>query len=140
VGFLEMLIVMTVMVYLFGVPIHGNLWLLLVLSMLFLVCALGLGLLVSTLATTQLQAMQFAFLMMLPSVLLSGFMFPRNEMPAPIYLISFAVPVTYFIEILRGIVLRDADFIDLVPQVTGLAACSAVILVLSLGRFRKQLA
>lgn len=140
VGFLEMLIVLTVMVFLFGVPIHGNLWLLLGLSTLFLVCALGLGLFVSTLATTQLQAMQFAFLMMLPSVLLSGFMFPRNEMPAPIYLLSFAIPVTYFLEILRGVVLRGADFVDLVPQVIGLALCSIVILVLSVTRFRKQLA
>lgn len=140
VGFLEMLIVLTVMVFLFGVPVHGNLWLLLGLSTLFLVCALGLGLFVSTLATTQLQAMQFAFLMMLPSVLLSGFMFPRNEMPAPIYLLSFAIPVTYFLEILRGVVLRGADFIDLVPQVIGLALCSIVILVLSVTRFRKQLA
>jgi ABC transporter DrrB family efflux protein len=140
VGFLEMLIVLSVMVAVFGVPIHGNLALLLALSTLFLVCALGLGLLVSTLAKTQLQAMQFAFLMMLPSVLLSGFMFPRNEMPGPIYLASFLVPVTYFIEILRGIVLRDADFLDLVPQVIGLTVCCAVILVLSVRRFRKQVA
>jgi ABC-type multidrug transport system permease subunit len=73
-------------------------------------------------------------------VLLSGFMFPRNEMPGPIYLASFAIPVTYFIEILRGIVLRDADFLDLVPQVTGLTASSAVILVLAVSRFRKQVA
>jgi ABC transporter DrrB family efflux protein len=140
VGFLEMLIVLSVMVGVFGVPIHGNLVLLLALSTLFLVCALGLGLLVSTLAKTQLQAMQFAFLMMLPSVLLSGFMFPRNEMPGPIYLVSFLVPVTYFIEILRGIVLRDADFLDLVPQVVGLSVCCGVILVLSVRRFRKQVA
>jgi ABC transporter DrrB family efflux protein len=140
IGFVEMLIVLTVMVYAFGVPIHGNLWLLLALSTLFLVCALGLGLLVSTVARTQLQAMQFAFLLMLPSVLLSGFMFPRGEMPPAIYLLSFGIPVTYFLEILRGIVLRDADFIDLVPQVIGLAACCLVILVLSVTRFRKQLA
>lgn len=140
VGFLEMLIVLSVMVAVFSVPIHGNLGLLLGLSTLFLVCALGLGLLVSTLARTQLQAMQFAFLLMLPSVLLSGFMFPRNEMPAPIYLLSFAIPVTYFIEILRGVVLRGADFVDLIPQVLGLSACSAVILILSVRRFRKQLA
>jgi ABC-type multidrug transport system permease subunit len=140
IGFVEMLIVLTVMVYVFGVPIHGNLWLLLGLSTLFLVCALGLGLLVSTVAKTQLQAMQFAFLLMLPSVLLSGFMFPRSEMPAPIYLASFGIPVTYFLEILRGIVLRDADAFDLVPQVIGLCACSAVILILSVSRFRKQLA
>jgi ABC transporter DrrB family efflux protein len=140
IGFVEMLIVLTVMVYVFGVPIHGNLWLLLALSVLFLVCALGLGLLVSTVAKTQLQAMQFAFLLMLPSVLLSGFMFPRSEMPAPIYLLSFGIPVTYFLEILRGVVLRDADLIDLVPQVIGLCVCCAVILALSVTRFRKQLA
>jgi ABC transporter DrrB family efflux protein len=140
VGFLEMLIVLNVMVLVFSVPINGNLGLLLGLSTLFLVCALGLGLLVSTLARTQLQAMQFAFLLMLPSVLLSGFMFPRHEMPAPIYLLSFAIPVTYFIEILRGVVLRGADFADLVPQVIGLSACSAVILILSVRRFRKQVA
>lgn len=140
IGFIEMLIVLIVMVYGFGVPIHGSLGLLLSLSILFLVCALGLGLLVSTLAKTQLQAMQFAFLMMLPSVLLSGFMFPRSEMPAPIYILSFAIPVTYFLEILRGVVLRDADLIDLVPQVLGLTICCGVILTLSVARFRKQLA
>src|SRR5262249_36521167 len=140
IGFIEMLIVLSVMVGVFGVSINGNLWLLLALSTLFLVCALGLGLLVSTLAKTQLQAMQFAFLMMLPSVLLSGFVFPRSEMPGIIYAASFAIPVTYFIEILRGVVLRDADFLDLVPQVIGLSACCGVILVLSVRRFRKQVA
>jgi ABC transporter DrrB family efflux protein len=140
IGFLEMLIVMSVMVFVFGVPIHGSLGLLLGLSILFLVCALGLGLLVSTLAKTQLQAMQFAFLMMLPSVLLSGFIFPLNEMPPVIRILSYVIPVTYFLEILRGIVLRNADFVDLVPQVIGLTACCAAILVVSLSRFRKQLA
>jgi ABC transporter DrrB family efflux protein len=139
IGIIETLLVLTVMVYGFGVPIHGSIALLLALACLFLVCSLGLGLLVSTLAKTQLQAMQFAFLVMLPSVLLSGFVFPRSEMPLPIYLLSFAIPVTYFLEILRGLVLRGADFGDLVPHVTGLAICCAVILTLSLARFRKQL-
>ncbi len=128
IGMVEMLIILTVMVFLFGVPIHGNLWLLLALSCLFIVCSLGLGLLVSTLAKSQVQALQFAFLVMLPSVLLSGFMFPRSEMPLPIYLFTFAIPVTYFIEILRGIVLRGADFIDLVPHVVGLSLCCLGIL------------
>lgn len=140
IGTVETLIILTVMVYLFGVPIHGSLLLLMLLSSLFIVCALALGLLVSTLAKTQLQAMQFAFLMMLPTVLLSGFMFPRSEMPFLIYVASFAIPATYFLEILRGIILRGADFIDLIPQVTGLVICSLVILAVSLSRFRKQLA
>jgi ABC transporter DrrB family efflux protein len=140
VGCLETLIVLSVMVYVFGVPIRGDLSLLFLLSSLFIVCALGLGLLVSTLATTQVEAMQFAFMIMLPSVLLSGFVFPRAEMPDVIYWATFALPATYFIEILRGIVLRGADFADLLPWVAGLAACCLVILTASVSRFRKQIA
>ncbi len=139
VGVAESIIVLCVMVFVFGVPIQGNLALLLVLSALFVVTSLGMGLLVSTLATTQLQAMQFAFVIMLPSVLLSGFVFPRAEMPTPIYLVTFALPATYFIEILRGIVLRGADLVDLGPSVVGLSVCCAAILGLSVARFRKQL-
>ncbi len=140
VGTIEMLIVLLVMTFVFRVPINGSIWLLLALSTFFIVCALGLGLLVSTLATTQVEAVQFAFIIMLPSVLLSGFMFPRDQMPLPIYWITFAIPATYFIEILRGVVLRGADFFDLIPSITGLAICCVVIIVLSLSRFRKHLA
>ena len=139
VGFTEMLIVLCVMIYGFKVPINGSIPLLLSLAALFLVCSLGLGLLVSTLAKTQTTALQFAFLIMLPSVLLSGFVFPRSEMPLPIYWLTFCIPVTYFIEILRGIVLRGADAIDLIPQMIGLVVCCVVILGISIGRFQKKL-
>ncbi|HOW69283.1 MAG TPA: ABC transporter permease [Phycisphaerae bacterium] len=135
----ELLVILVGMNVVFKVPIHGSLPLLILLSSLFIVTALGLGLLISTLATTQLQAMQFAFLIMMPSVLLSGFMFPRSEMPLPIYLISCLLPVTYFVEILRGVILRAADATDLLPHITGLVICCLVILGLSLTRFRKQL-
>ncbi len=138
-GILEMILVLLAMVFIFKVPIAGNLFLLMVLAVLFLVCSLGLGLLISTLAQTQLSATQFAFMIMLPSVLLSGFVFPRAQMPLPIYLLSFALPVTYFIEILRGIVLRGADVIDLIPWILGLTICCIVILTASIARFRKQL-
>ncbi|NLX56792.1 MAG: ABC transporter ATP-binding protein/permease [Planctomycetaceae bacterium] len=138
VGFLELLLVITVMVLVFDVPIHGSIPLLLSLSMLFMLCSLGLGLLVSTLAQTQVEGLQFAFIIMLPSVLLSGFVFPRAQMPLPIYLITYGIPATYFIEILRGIVLRGADFVDLLPWVTGLGVCGMTVLVLSVSRFRKQ--
>ncbi|MFV0444993.1 MAG: ABC transporter permease [Planctomycetaceae bacterium] len=138
-GFVETLIVLCVMVYGFGVPIRGDLLLLVLLSTLFLVCGLALGLLVSTLARTQVAAIQFAFLIMLPSVLLSGFMFPRAQMPFPIYLATYAIPVTHFLEILRGIVLRGADFADLTPHILGLTLCTIAILGLSLSRFHKQL-
>jgi ABC transporter DrrB family efflux protein len=140
VGFVETVIVLSVMVYLFGVPIHGSLPLLLLLSADFLVCALGLGLLISTIATTQVTATQFAFIVMLPSVLLSGFVFPRDQMPTPIWLITFCIPVTYYLEILRGIILRGAELADLMPYVLGLAVCAIIILVLSLSRFTKKLA
>ena len=109
------------------------------LSSLFLICSLGLGLFISTIAKTQAAAVQMAFMVMLPSVLLSGFMFPRSEMPTVINWISYAIPVTYFIEILRGIVLRGAGLVDLMPHVAGLAICCAVILSASVLRFRKRL-
>ncbi|MFO1055284.1 MAG: ABC transporter permease [Planctomycetota bacterium] len=135
----ELLLILNVMVFGFGVPIHGDLSLLLGLAMLFLVTSLGMGLLVSTLARTQLHAMQIAFLIMLPSVLLSGFMFPRSEMPVPIQLLGQVIPVTYFIEILRGIVLRAADLGDLAPHVIGLTLCCSAILGMALLRFRKRI-
>ncbi len=138
-GFVEMLVILSVMIYAFGVPINGSISLLLALSMLFMLCSLGLGLLVSTIAKTQLEAVQFAFVIMLPSVLLSGFVFPRSEMPLPIYLVTFGIPATYFIEILRGIVLRGADFLDLVPSVVGLTVCGFVVLWMSVMRFQKRL-
>ncbi len=138
-AFGELLLVLTVMTAVFGVPIHGSLTMLLALSWIFIVTALGLGLLLSTLARTQLQAMQFSFLVMLPSVLLSGFMFPRSEMPTILYLVGFLLPVTYFIEILRGVILRAADFIDLIPHIIGLTVIGAAILTASVLRFRKQL-
>jgi ABC transporter DrrB family efflux protein len=139
VGFVETLLVLVIMTYVFDVPINGSLALLLGLACLFLVCSLGLGLLVSTLAETQLAAVQFAFVIMLPSVLLSGFMFPREEMPLVIRLVTYAIPVTYFIQILRGIVLRAAAFQDLLPSVLGLAICTSAVLTLSVTRFRKKL-
>ena len=139
VGFVTLLTVLAVMIYVFGVDIRGSIGLLLALSMLFMVCSLGLGLLVSTIAKTQLEAVQFAFVIMLPSVLLSGFVFPRSEMPLPIYLVTFAIPATYYIEILRGVVLRGADILDLVPWVVGLSVCGMIVLTLSVFRFQKRL-
>ena len=138
-GAVETLIVLVVMNYLFGVPIRGDLFALLLLSGLFLLTALGLGLLVSTIAHTQIQAIQTVFIIVLPSVLLSGFVFPRESMPALIYPVTFLIPATYFVEILRGIIVRGATVADLAPHVFGLTACCIVSLSLSLLRFRKQL-
>ncbi len=138
-AFGELLIILVTMQVVFGVPINGSLTLLLLLSGLYIVTVLGLGLLISTIARTQLEGIQLAFLIMLPSVFLSGFMFPRSEMIAPIRIIGNILPVTYFVEIVRGVILRGADAVDLVPSILGLACCCIVILSLSVRRFRKQL-
>lgn len=140
VGLVEVLIMLFVMEYVFGVPVRGNVALLIALSLLFTICSLGLGLFISTISTSQLEAFQFAFIIMLPSILLSGFVFPREEMPLPIYWISFALPATWFIEILRGIILRGADAIDVMPSIIALTICCAVVLVASVMRFQKRLA
>ncbi|TWT41755.1 Inner membrane transport permease YbhS [Phycisphaerae bacterium RAS1] len=138
-GFIETLVVLLVMVFAFSVPIHGDLVLLILLSVLFLVTALGMGLLVSTVARSQLEAVQVSFILLLPSILLSGFVFPRETMPTPIYILSYLIPVSYFLEILRGVILRAATLRDLMPHVLGMSACCVAILALSVVRFRKQL-
>lgn len=139
VGFAEVLIMLTAMIYVFGVPIAGSIPLLLTLSLLFTICSLGLGLFISTIARTQLEAFQFAFIVMLPSILLSGFVFPRAEMPLPIYWGSFLIPATYFIEILRGIILRGASAFELTMPISGLMICCVVVIVASISRFRKRI-
>lgn len=139
VGAFEVCMVVLIMRFLFKVPIAGSIPLLAMFSVMFLFTSLGLGLMISTIAANQVQAIQIAFLVMLPSVLLSGFMFPQESMPLPIYVIGQVLPVTYFIRILRGIILRDAGFLDLWPQGVGLIIIGGLLLTISAGRFRKTL-
>ncbi|HOC93404.1 MAG TPA: ABC transporter permease [bacterium] len=139
VGFFEICVVLTLMRFVFGVRVNGDVGLLLLMCFVFLFTALGLGLLISTVAKNQAQAMQMALLVMLPSVLLSGFVFPRESMPAIIYYFSFLIPLTYFIEILRGIILRGADLMSLWSQSLALAVYGAAILSVSALRFSKKL-
>jgi ABC-2 type transport system permease protein len=140
IGVIETCTVLAVMRVMFDVPINGSLLLLLSLSVLFLFTALAIGLLISTKAQNQMQALQLAWLIMLPSVLLSGFMFPRDSMPVVMQAVGFLVPATHFMEIIRGIVLRGATFMDLLPQVITLASMGLVLLVLSAVQFHKKLA
>lgn len=139
IGFFETCTVLVVMRLMFDVPINGSVLLLLSLSLIFLFTALAIGLLISTKAQNQMQALQLAWLIMLPSVLLSGFMFPRDSMPVIMRAVGFMVPATHFMEILRGIVLRGATFMDLLPEVVTLAAMGVVLLVLSAVQFHKKL-
>ncbi|MBI1318304.1 MAG: ABC transporter permease subunit [Candidatus Hydrogenedens sp.] len=140
VGAFETTVVLLLMRFMFQVHIEGSVLLLAGFAAIFLFTALGLGLLVSTVAATQVEAMQWAFLIMLPSILLSGFIFPQETMPAPIYAIAQFIPVTYFIRILRGIILRGAGFADLWPQGLCLGLIGLALLLLSARRFHKTLA
>lgn len=124
---------------LFHVPIRGNPLTLFVLTMLFLVVCLGLGLFASTVADNQQQAAQIIMFFAAPSILLSGFIFPRETMPLPIYYIGFLIPLTYFLKIVRGIILKGLGYWDLWDQILPLALIATVILFFSIRRFHKRL-
>ncbi len=139
IGMLVTWIAIAIMRFVFHVPIAGSLFLLGSFSGLFLFSALGLGLLISTFANNQIQAVQLAVTAELPSALLSGFMFPRETMPTPIYIFSEFLPATHFIAILRGIVLRGAGFMDLWQHGAWLAGIGFVLISVSAMRFHKTL-
>ncbi|MGG4451808.1 ABC transporter permease [Brevibacillus porteri] len=139
VGLFSFCLVLLVGTYWFGVPVKGSISLLVTLSVLFLVTTLLLGIFISTVAKTQLQAMQMAFAFILPSVLLSGFMFPRDSMPLVIQWLGGLVPLTYFLEILRGIFLKGVDIDALWKDVVGMSSFCLLILTVAILRFRKKI-
>lgn len=138
-AYLQLFLILFIMTTAFRVPIHGSLTLLLVLSFVYLLALLSLGMLVSSRAKTQAEAIQRAMSVLLPSVLLSGYIFPLSSLPAPIRLISEVLPATHFIAITRGIVLRAASFQDLWQHVAALAAISFVLVLASSRAFRKTI-
>ncbi len=140
VGAVATVLALLAMVYVFTVGIRGDLALLAALTGLFLFTSLAIGLLISAVARTQLQALMMTLLLMLPSVLLSGFMFPRDAMPTPIRELTWILPATYFIEIMRGVVLRAASAQELLRFIVPLAALGAGFYVLAALRFRKYMA
>ena len=126
------------MYWIFGVPIAGSLVLLTVLAAGFLIAALGMGLLVSSIASTQMQELLGVLAMTLPSILLSGFFFERSLMPPVMQWISYAIPLTYFLEILRGIILRGATLYDLATPTILMLALGALVLVAASVRFTQR--
>jgi len=139
-GYLQITVALIIGVAVFGVPIKGSLLELYILTLFFITASLGLGILISNVAKTQMQAMQMGFFVMLPSILLSGFMFPRDAMPRLIYYISNLIPLTYYLDIIRGIVLKGIGFPYLVGQVTSLFVFSVVLLIASALKFKKKIA
>ena len=139
VGYVQMTVILTLGKLLFGIPLNGSLVLLYTLSMAFIVANLGLGLFVSTIARTQAQAMQLSFFFMLPNILLSGYMFPREAMPTPAQWIGLLLPLTYYLKILRGILLRGAGFPRMWQEALVLAAFAIAVVSLSVRRFSKTI-
>jgi ABC-2 type transport system permease protein len=139
IGFLDFIFALTLGVGWFAVPVMGSLPLLLFLGLGFVICALAIGILISTAAKTQLQAMQLSFLVLLPSILLSGFIFPRESMPKIIQLLGSIIPLTYFLNILRGIVLKGVGLEVLYKDVIILFGIGLTLLTLSIVQFRKTL-
>jgi ABC-2 type transport system permease protein len=125
--------------YFFDVPIAGSVWLLFASLALFLPAALGLGLIVTAQAQNQAQALQMIFLIGIPSVLLSGFVFPRESMPAPIFWFTHLLPTTWSLQIARGIVLRGAGLQDLGQAVMALTLLGLVYVSLGAFRLRRTL-
>jgi ABC-2 type transport system permease protein len=137
VGYIQMTMVLLFGKVLFDVPIRGSLPLLYLVTIGFIVANLGLGLFVSTIAETQAQAVQAGFLLIMPNILLSGFMFPREAMPVPAQWLGNILPLTYYLRILRGILLKGSGFWQIWPDAAALAAFAVGLIVLSSLRFRK---
>ena len=139
VGYVQATLALSVGALVFDVPLRGSLGLLYCLTTLFIVASLSLGVLISTMTKTQMQAMQMSFFVFLPSVLLSGFMFPRAAMPELFYQIGHLLPLTFYLEILRGIILKGIGIQLLWSQALALAAYILAALTLSIIKFQKKL-
>lgn len=140
VGFLDVVLVLTVAVLWFGIPLKGSILLLFALAGLFILTTLGLGLFVSTISHTQQQAMMTAqFFIFFPMLFLSGFTFPIENMPKVIQVVTYIVPLRYFLEIIRGVVLKGVGIGTLWPQAVALLAIGLTVLTLAVSRFQKRL-
>lgn len=139
IGLLQTTVILALGVWLFAVRIAGELWQIYLAAALLIGANLSLGLLVSTVAKSQFQAMQMTFFLFLPSILLSGFMFPFSGMPKVAQWLAEMLPLTHFLRLIRGLMLRGASLIELWPDVLALSAFSLVMMTVAIGRFRKRL-
>ena len=139
IGFVQVTVVLIAARVIFRVPSEGSLLLLYVFALLFMLGMLALGIFMSTVARTQTQALQLSLLVMLPSILLSGFMFPLAAMPRVARIAGALLPVTHFLTALRGILLKGSGIAALWPQALILTAVALVLITLSIRRFAKTL-
>jgi len=140
IGVFQLTLIIVLMRFLFQVPIEGSVFELYLVGLMFIAAVLGLGMLLSTLAKTQMQAMQMSFFFLLPFIFLSGYVFPIGGMPKFFQVVSYLIPAKYFIEVVRGIVLRGAGLGELKEPVAWLTFYTVVIIGLAVARFRKTTA
>lgn len=139
IGLVQVTVVLLLGILIFDVPVRGALLDVYAAALIYIVAALSLGVLLSTLAKTQFQSMQLAFFTFLPQILLSGFMFPFAGMPVPAQWLAEVLPLTHFIRLVRGIMLRDASLFELWPDAAALAAFTLAVMSIAVLRFRKRL-
>jgi len=139
IGFMQAALILLLAVFLFAVPVAGSVLLLALLSTLFIATNLSIGYTFSTIAQNQLQAVQMSFMFFLPNILLSGFMFPYAGMPGWAQVVGEALPLTHYIRIVRGIMLKGADLYDLQLEALALGGLMLVAMTLAVRRFRKTL-
>ena len=139
VGYVQVILILLLGKLLFDIPIRGSLPLLFALTLGFIVANLGIGLFISTVVRTQAQAMQLAFFVILPNILLSGFMFPRSAMPVVARWLGLALPLTYYLRILRGILLKSIGLEYLWRDALVLAAFAVATVAISVARFSKSI-
>ncbi|HEY6948715.1 MAG TPA: ABC transporter permease [Gemmatimonadales bacterium] len=139
IGYVQMTVVLLLGRLVFDVPFRGSLVALYVITLAFIVANLGLGLLLSTAVRTQTQAMQLSFFFLMPNILLSGFMFPREAMPAPAQWIGALLPLTYYLRILRAILLKGVGTAQVWPESLALVGFALVLVALSVRRFSKTI-
>ena len=139
IGLIQVTLVLLLGHFLFEVPMRGTLLNTYIVTLVFIITNLALGLVISTLVHTQFQAMQLAFFVLLPSILLSGFMFPFAGMPRPAQIIAEALPLTHFIRLIRGVILRGANLQELAVELAILGGFILVFMSLAIMRFSKRL-
>jgi ABC-2 type transport system permease protein len=139
VGYVQVTLILIAAKVLFGVPMVGSVLLLYLLALLFIAANLAMGITFSTLAKNQLQAMQMAFFFFLPSILLSGFMFPFRGMPVWAQWIGTCLPITHYLRIIRGILLKGNSLVDIMPEVWPIALFVVVAMTLGVKRYRQTL-
>jgi len=139
IGYIQVAVILVAAHFLFHVPMHGSLTLLFVVALVFIAANLAMGITISTVARNQLQAMQMTFFVFLPSILLSGFMFPFRGMPHWAQVIGEVLPLTHFLRIIRGILLKGNTLPDIAQELWPIALFATIMLVLGVKRYRQTL-